>query len=990
VIPIAVVGVDCRFPGAPDKDAFWRLLMDGVVTDTEVPSQRWDVDTYYHPNGVAGSMNTRRAHFIDDVDAFDNHFFGIAPIEAAALDPQQRLLLQASWRALEDAGIDPRSLAGTSTGVFVGMMSSEWGFRQILDFAGLTEFRGMGSGYFMTANRISYHLNLTGPSMAIDSACSSSLMAVHQGCAALGSGETDTVIAAGANLLLTPALSIFYTQAGLSAPDGRCKPFGQHADGIGRGEGVAAVVLRRLDDAVADGQPIYAVVKSSVANHDGRSNGITAPNRQSQVKLMRRALDLAELEAGQINFVEAHGTGTVLGDMIEASALGDIHKMGRSEPCLLGSVKGNVGHTEGSAGIAAFIKACLALHHRMLPPTVFGDKANPRLRLDALGLRLADGPQELPANGALGAVSSFGLGGSNAHVVLESAPPAAVPHPGATGVLTLSAPSEQGLRRNAASMATALHTVDDQRLASWCRTTNVVKRSHRYRFVLEGNRGAMVDGLREFLAGARADLVSSASMRKVPATVGLLCSGQGTQYPGMTRPLYDANPRYRENLDAVTAALDPHLSSDLRSVIFGHDPGLHHTSRVQPALFAVSYALGKTLLQSGIRPAFGIGHSVGELATACLAGVLSLGDAARLIAIRGRLIGSLPPGGAIIAVDLSVEQAEALVADEPECAIAAVNGPRSVAISGAADAVARAHAAVCEQGGRAVNLRVSHAFHSPLMEPVVAEFRRELSGLAPGPSQFPLFSTVFGREVEGHEMDGDYWANQICSTVRFFDAVQAARGAATADYVAEAGPRSTLLALARQCGLPLQIRSLPLCGGPDSDGTELLGVAASMLRDGYSPDLSPLYGRPADPLQRIPPYVFDTSNRFWFDGGVAAAPPTAAVNGLREEPTTQPATVTPVVEREQPARAPSGPEEAVLAVIAEAGGYSFAELDRSSRLAEDLGYDSLLQVRLVHRLREEYPQLEHINVAEVLPQIRSVGDLVDFVVLWFDRAGVTG
>ena len=288
--PIAVVGIDCRFPGAPDKDAFWRLLMDGVVTDTEVPSQRWDVDTYYHPDGAAGSMNTRRAHFIDDVDAFDNDFFGIAPIEAAALDPQQRLLLQTSWRALEDAGIDPRSLAGTPTGVFVGMMSSEWTSLQMLDFPEVTAFRGAGSGYFMTANRISYHLNLTGPSMAIDSACSSSLMAVHQGCAALRAGEADTVIAAGANLLLTPALSIFYTQAGLSAPDGRCKPFGQGADGIGRGEGVAAVVLRRLDDAIADGQPIYAVVKSSVANHDGRSNGITAPNRRSQVELMRRAL----------------------------------------------------------------------------------------------------------------------------------------------------------------------------------------------------------------------------------------------------------------------------------------------------------------------------------------------------------------------------------------------------------------------------------------------------------------------------------------------------------------------------------------------------------------------------------------------------------------------------------------------------------------------------------------------------------------------------
>ena len=974
--PIAVVGIDCRFPGAPDKDAFWRLLMDGVVTDTEVPLQRWDIDTNYHPDGVAGSMNTRRAHFIDDVDAFDYDFFGIAPIEAAALDPQQRLLLQASWRALEDAGIDPRSLAGTPTAVFVGMMSSEWSSLQMFDFPAVTAFRGAGSGYFMTANRISYHLNLTGPSMAIDSACSSSLMAVHQGCAALRSGDTDTVIAAGANLVLTPALSIFYTQAGLSAPDGRCKPFGQRADGIGRGEGVAAVVLRRLDDAVADGQPIYAVVKSSVANHDGRSNGITAPSRRSQVELMRRALSLAEVEAGQIDFVEAHGTGTFLGDMIEANALGDIHKT-RSEPCLLGSVKGNIGHTEGSAGIASFIKACLALHHRVLPPTLFGDSANPGLRLDAQGLRLVESPEPLPPN-ALCGVSSFGLGGSNAHAVLESAPARAVPDPGAIGVLTVSAPSEQALRRNADSIATALHNLDDQSVASWCRATNVVKRSHRHRLVVEGDRGTLACGVRDFLAGTRAELASSAPPRKVAAGVGLLCSAQGTQYPGMTRPLYDANPVYREHLDAAAAALDPHLPSSLLVAILGDDPGLHHTSLAQPALFAVSYALGKALLQSGIRPLFGIGHSVGEVAVACLAGVLSVDDAAELIAVRGRLMGALPPGGAMAAIDFGVEEAEALVADEPGCAIAAVNGPRSVAISGTADAVARAHAAVRAQGGRAVNLTVSHAFHSPLMEPMVAEFRRELSGLTPGPAEFRLFSTVLGREVEGHEMDTDYWASQICSPVRFFDAVRAAMSAASADYVAEAGPRSTLLGLARQCRLPPQTRSLALCAGPDSNGTELLGVAATLLRDGYSPDLSPLYGRPAGPLQRIPPYVFDTSSRFWFDGEVTVVSPTA-----------KPAAVTPVAERQQPAQVLTASEGAILAVIADVGGYSVGELARSSRLSDDLGYDSLLQLRLFDRLRADYPELGHIAIAEVLPNIHSVGDLVDFVMHRLDPAGLT-
>lgn len=495
-----------------------------------------------------------------------------------------------------------------------------------------------------------------------------------------------------------------------------------------------------------------------------------------------------------------------------------------------------------------------------------------------------------------------------------------------------------------------------------------MKRSQRHRLVLDGDRATLIDGLCEFLAGARTDLASSAPTSKVPATVALLCPGQGTQYPGMTRPLYDANPIYREHLDAAAAALDSHLPSSLLAAVFGDDPDLHQTSLAQPAIFAVSYALGKVLLQSGIQPVFGIGHSVGEVAVACLAGVLSVDDAARLVAARGRLMGALSRGGAMIVVDLGVKQAEALVADEPGCVIAAVNGPRSVTISGAADAVGRAHAAVHAQGGKAVNLTVSHAFHSPLMEPMVAEFRREMSGLALGPADFRLFSTVLGREIEGHEMDTDYWADQICSPVRFFDAVKAAAGAARADYVAEAGPRSTLLTLARQCGLATQTRSLTLCGGPDSQGTELLGVAAILLRDGHTPDLSPFYGRPAGPLQRIPPYVFDDSHRFWFDGRVTAAAPTA-----------RPTVVMPVDEPEQPARAPIGSEDAILALIADVGGYSVGAVGRSSLLAEDLGYDSLLQLRLFDRLRADYPQLGHVAIVDVLPKIHSVGDVVDFV-----------
>lgn len=981
MIPVAVVGIDCRFPAAPDKDAFWQLMLDATVTDTEVPAQRWNVDAYYDRGGAPGTMNTRRGHFIGNVDAFDNQFFGVAPIEAAALDPQQRLLLETSWRALEDGGIDPRSLAGTQTGVFVGIMSSEWSSLQLNDFAGITPFRGTGSGYFMAANRISYHLGLTGPSMAIDSACSSSLTAVHHGCAALRSGEADLVIAAGANLILTPSLSIFYTQAGLSAPDGRCKPFGQHADGIGRGEGVGAVVLRRLDDALAAGQPIYAIVKSSVVNHDGRSNGITAPNRHTQVALMRRALELAEIDAASVDFVEAHGTGTVIGDAIEARALGEVHHARRANPCLLGSVKGNIGHTEGSAGIASFIKACLALQHRTLPPTTYGGEDHRGLRLDELGLQLADRARALPTEGAIGAISSSGLGGSNAHVVVESAPAPAAPVTGRYGVLTISASSPKSLLRNIAAVTPALDSLEPDHVASWCRSTNVVKRSNRHRIAVHGDRDSLLKCLRQFTAGARPDLASSAPARKTPASFGLLFSGQGTQYPGMTLPLYEANPVYRSILDAAAAAVNQHLRADVLGALFGSQSSLADASLAQPALFIVSYALASTLRESGIEIAFGIGHSLGEITAACLAGVLTLEDATRLVAVRGRMMESLPHDGAMLSAELSLAEAEAVLEAESACAVAAVNGEHALTISGPIDAVERTHTLIRQQGRKAVRLNVSQAFHSPSMSPIVEDFRRELQGLEPGDAEFPIFSTVLGRQVVGQEMNADYWAEQILAPVRFSDAVRAALSWTVPAYFAEAGPRSVLLSLARQSEMASEARMLALCSGPDSGGTELLEVAAATMRDGYSPDLDALCGRSTDFAFRLPPYVFDDSNRFWLDRPTVHGEHMSNTQTTDESANGAPASCSPTGDVVT---------AGIVDMIADVGGYPSGTLDLSKRLVEDLGYDSLLQLRLLERLRTQYPPLSDVNVVEVLPSIGSVGDLVGFITQRLSLSGETG
>ncbi len=425
---IAIVGLDCRFPKADDPAALWKLLLDGADAIDEIPAERWNAAELLDD----GAVNHRAGGLISDADAFDNDFFGIAPREAEAMDPQQRLLLQTAWRALENATLDPRGQAGSNTGVFVGVMANEWAHLHMSDYREITAQDGSGNGYFMTANRLSYQLDFKGPSLAVDTACSSSLVAVHLAVQALRNGECDQALAAGVNLTLTPALNVFYTKAGLAAPDGRCKPFSGKADGIGRGEGVAVVVLRRLADAVAAGLPIYAVIKGSAVNSDGRSNGITAPNRWAQQQVAATACQTAGIEPEQISFIEAHGTGTLLGDMIEAKALAHAHRSRRDAPCAIGSIKGNLGHTEGAAGIAGLIKVVLSLHHRVVPPSRFAETENEQLRLADGGLRMLSEPMELPPETVHAGVSSFGIGGTNCHMVLASAP-ATEPAPTATG-----------------------------------------------------------------------------------------------------------------------------------------------------------------------------------------------------------------------------------------------------------------------------------------------------------------------------------------------------------------------------------------------------------------------------------------------------------------------------------------------------------------------------------------------------------------------------
>jgi acyl transferase domain-containing protein len=971
--PVAVVGIDCRFPGAAGKDAFWEMLMGGGHGITEVPAERWDVASFYSGAGEPGTANTMMAGFISDPDVFDHGFFGVSPRAAAEMDPQQRLLLQAGWRAVEDAAIDPTSLAGTRTGVYVGVMSSDWALLHMSDYHDLTAQRGTGNGYHMTANRLSYHLDLKGPSVAVDTACSSSLVALHMAVAALCSGECDLAITAGVNLILTPALSIFYTQAGLSAPDGQCKPFSARADGIGRGEGVGVVVLRRLEDALAHQQPIYAVIDGSAINHDGRSNGITAPNRWSQQQVIGAAYARAGVRPGEIHFVEAHGTGTMLGDMIEIKALGAIHAVDREHPCVLGSVKGNIGHTEGAAGIAGVIKTCLALHRRVVPPSRHSADENTELRLPAHGLRLARAPMPLPADGTLRAgVSSFGLGGTNAHVVLSTPPPTEHPaDPGGVGVLTVSADTADALHRNLTGIAEMIGTASQDRITQLCYSTNLVKSSLRHRFALAAsNREELLHGLREYVRGARTSPDTQASTPRVV----FLFTGQGAQYPRMTGPLYHNCPAYRERFDEVDAAMRPHLGHSIASVVLDgdgvndgtDDRTVDDTCLSQPALFAVGYALGAALRDLGVRPEAMIGHSIGEYAAACLSGVLTLSEACRVVVARGALMQQLPDRGAMLAVRASIDQVRPHVDGSPSVTIAAYNGPRDVVVSGAADAVADIGAALDQAGVATAPLRVSHAFHSPLMRPIVREFMELVAELPARAPTVPFASTVHGRLLDDEPIDAGYWAVQVTAPVRFDDALHAVRSFTTPTHLIEIGPAPALLGLARRAGFGREVTGLVPCPGERSTGREVAKVLAELYRSGLAPRWQRLYTEEQRVARRLPPYVFGDRGRFW-----ASKTPAA------KEPAETAGAAVPDAAPEQVAASPLAQQ--ALAVLAEVGGYATSELPMDAKLLEDLGYDSITLMRLGDRLTEILRPEQATSFTELLLRLETVGDVLSFV-----------
>ncbi len=840
---IAIVGMACRFPGGVDSpEALWRLLDGQVDATSDMPEDRgWPLDSLYDPDpGATGKSMVRRGGFLYTAADFDPAFFGISPREAESIDPQQRLLLEASWEAIERAGIPPAALSGTDTGVFIGLMYADYGARLINHHDALTGYVGLGSAGSVASGRIAYLLGLQGPTLAVDTACSSSLVALHLAAQALRNRECGMALVGGVAVMSTPATFIEFSRQRALSPDGRCRAFAAGADGVGWAEGVGVLALERLGDARRNGHPVVGLVRASALNQDGRSQGLTAPNGPAQQRVIRAALAAGGLEPGDVDAVEAHGTGTRLGDPIEAQALIATYGEHRDpdRPLRLGSIKSNIGHTQAAAGVAGVIKVLLALRHELLPASLHIDAPTPQVDWEGGGVELLREPSPWPREPGRvrrAGVSSFGISGTNGHVILEEAPAWALapahPSPAPTPPLAspptepdsrawpllISAPTDLALRGQASALAAHLRAhpeLPPQTLALALATARTHFESRAA--VVESSGPARIAAL-DRLAAAEPTRGRRGALAQRRPKLAVLFSGQGAQWPGMGRELAARDPEFAAILDSICAHFDPVLDAPLRSIMFA-EPGspeaarLNQTGFTQPALFALELALFRHLQAAGVEPDFVMGHSIGELVAAHVAGVLSLADACTLVAARGRLMQALPPGGAMASIQASEVEVQAcldpLSGPSPKVDIAALNGPLSTVVSGDLEAVAAVETHFRDLERKTKRLEVSHAFHSAHMQPMLAPFRALVDTLDLRPPQIPgqiipqIIPLVADRN--GTLADPDllrdpaYWVDHVRGTVRFVDGIRTLETLG-ATVMLELGPRGVLTAMAATC-----------------------------------------------------------------------------------------------------------------------------------------------------------------------------------------------
>ena len=1039
--PIAIIGLGCRFPGARDTRAFWKLLSGGVDAITTVPPERWDIGAFYDPDPAAqGKMSTRWGGFLEQVDGFDPLFFKIAPREVASMDPQQRLLLEVTWEALEDAGQVPELLAGTQTGVFVGISSYDYCTILCRDTRNVDAHIGTGNTNCIAANRISYLFDFHGPSLAIDTACSSSLVAVHLGCKSLWTGESTLVIAGGVQLVLSPWATVGYSKAGSMSPDGRCKAFDASADGYVRSEGAGVVILKPLAKALADGDPIYAVIRGSAINQDGRSNGLTAPSPAAQAAVIQEAYRQANIAPSAVQYVEAHGTGTRLGDPIEMKSLAAAVGQGRppGNYCAVGSVKTNIGHLEAAAGIAGLIKVALSLKHRQIPPSLHFKVPNPYIPFDKLPLRVQETLQPWPEGPgpALAGVSSFGFGGTNAHVVLEGAPALQPSEDAGAGmvmvrpqhILMLRAKSESSLRELARRYHDLLVEQPEVAIGDVCYSANTGRSSFPHRLaVIAGSAAELGERLDAFAQNQSAPSTAYAEVvsRKRPR-VAFLFTGLGAQYVGMGQQLYESQPTFRAALDRCDAILRGHLDRPLLSMIYpppglstGQDPPLgengastqiarprrtflqpsrssllDETAYAQPALFALEYALAELWRSWAVEPAVVLGHSVGELAAACVAGVFSLEEGLRLVAERARLMQALPGDGTMVAVLAPEARVAAAIEDHGKgVSIAAINGPENVVISGPSDALRAVVAALEGEDVKVQPLRVSRAFHSSLIEPMLDDFEQAARSISLHAPRIPLVSNVTGEVLPAGEVpDAAYWRRHTRAPVKFLAGIQAlyAQGC---ELLLEIGPTPVLTYLGSQCLPEAQVRWLPSLVERQSDWSVMLGSLSALCLGGVEVDWRGFDKDYARERLSLPNYPFERK-RYWFTEGapLVTEPVPAIIERVLPASESAPSTSEQrlaISERLAGGDVPKAevsvvPSTARRNAIVSALSSMFAEALRAepSEVAPqvplmEMGADSFTLVEVVQQIEAKYKQ--EISLRQLFEELNTIEALANHI-----------
>ncbi|TYT71214.1 type I polyketide synthase [Microcystis aeruginosa] len=891
---IAIIGMGCRFPGADNPEAFWHLMRDGVDVIADIPRERWDMGKFYDSTpGTTAKMYSRQGGFLPNVDQFDPQFFRISPLEATYLDPQQRLLLEVTWEALENAAIVPETLAGSQSGVFIGIGGSDYRHLTYHNLSNLTGYAGTGNSTSIAANRLSYVFDLRGPSLAVDTACSSSLVAVHLACQSLQHQESNLCLVGGVNLILSPEATIVFSQARMMAPDSRCKTFDASANGYVRSEGCGVIILKRLEDAIQNGDRILAVIEGSAVNQDGLSNGLTAPNGPAQQAVIRQALANARVKPAQISYVEAHGTGTELGDPIEVKSLKAVLSEGRSldQTCWLGSVKTNIGHLEAAAGIAGLIKVVLCLQHQEIPPNLHFKTLNPYISLaeTAFAIPTQSQPWQIKPNSSaengverrLAGISSFGFGGTNSHLILSEAP-VTVKNNQQNGqklierpwhLLTLSAKNEEALKALVRCYQKYLADHHEIPLADVCFTANSRRSHFNHRLgVVARDRLEMLQKLENFSNQERMREPKNINKKKKPKIV-FLFAGQGSQYVGMGRQLYETQPVFRQTLDRCAEILRPHLDQPLLEILYPADPEaetasfyLEQTAYTQPTLFAFEYALAQLWRSWGIEPAAVIGHSVGEYVAATVAGALSLEEGLTLIAKRAKLMQSLPKEGTMIAVFASKERVKAVI--EPytnDVAIAAINGPENLVISGKAPIIAQIIIHLTAAGIENRPLKVSHAFHSPLLEPILDSLEQEAAAISYQPLQIPLVANLTGEVLpEGAIIDARYWRDQARNPVQFYGSIQTLIEQKFSLFL-EVSPKPTLSRLGQQCCPETSTTWLFSLAPPQEDEQSLLNSLAILYdSQGAKINWEGFNVNCSQNLLALPTYPFQRQ-RYWLE-----------------------------------------------------------------------------------------------------------------------------